>query len=163
MVLRLLFAVIVIGATAFVYLTSGQLPATVASKFNWDGHATSYMSRDAYRAFMTAGTLVIPLALLAFQVWLPRAKPRLVSIPNREYWLAPEHRPQMLAYLERHTLFFGSAAPLFFAGMHWLIVEANTHVPPRLDNPPFLLMTGVFVACVIAAAVTLSLRFRRIA
>ena len=55
----------------------------------------------------------------------------------------------------------GSAAPLFFAGMHWLIAEANTRVPPQLDNPPFLLITGVFVACVIAAAVTLSLRFRR--
>ena len=45
--------------------------------------------------------------------------------------------------------------------MHWLIAQANTRVPPQLDNPPFLLMTGVFVLCTIAAAVTLSLHFRR--
>lgn len=158
---RLLFAAIVISATAFVYMTCGQLPDPVASKFNADGHATSYMSRDAYRTFMTAFTLLIPLALLALQVWLPRVKPRMVSIPNRDYWLADERRPQTLSYLERHTLIFGSTPPLFFAGMHWLIMQANTRVPPQLDNPPFLLMTGVFVVCVLVAAVTLSLHFRR--
>ena len=163
LVLRLLFAVIVIGATAFVYMTSGQLPDPVASKFNTDGHATSWMSRDAYRALMTFGALAVPLALLAVQVWLPRAKPRFISIPNRDYWLTPERRPQVLAYLERHTLIFGSTAPLFFAGMHALIAQANSRVPPQLDNPPFLLMTGAFVLCTIAAAVTVSLRFRRTA
>jgi hypothetical protein len=160
-VLRVLFAVTVVGATAFIYTTSGQLPDPVASKFGTGGNATSHMSRDAYCALMTLGALAVPLALLAVQVWLPRAKPRLVSIPNRDYWLAAEHRPQMLAYLERHTLIFGSTSALFFAGMHALIAEANSRVPPQLDNFPFLLMTGVFVLCTIAAAITLSLRFRR--
>lgn len=161
--LRLLFAAIVIGATAFVYLTSGQLPDAVASKFNTDGHATSHMSRDAYRALMTFGTLALPFALLAVQVRLPRVRPRFISIPNRDYWLTAKRRPQALAYLERHTLIFGSTAPLFFAGMHWLIAQANTRVPPQLDNPPFLRMTGVFVVCTITAAVTVSLHFHRIA
>lgn len=47
--------------------------------------------------------------------------------------------------------------------MQWMIVEANARVPAQLDNFWFLLMTGTFVVCVITAAVTLSLHFRRTA
>ncbi len=160
-VLRFVFAAIVIGLAVFVWLTSGALPDPVASKFNFDGRVTAYMPHGPYRAFMTACTLVIPFVLLAVQVWLPRVQPRLVSIPNRDYWLAAEQRPHTLAWLEGHTLIFGSVVAMFFAGMHWLIVQAHTRTPPHLDNPPFLLMTGAFVVCTIVAAVSLSLHFRR--
>ena len=162
-VLRLAFAAIVIVSTVIVYVTSTQLPDPVASQFGNGGEVTNRMPRDAYQAFMTGMTLLIPLVLFAFQVWLPRVATRFVSIPRRAYWLAPERRAQMLDYLERHTLIFGSAPALFFAGMHWMIVDANSRVPPQLDNSLLLAMAGLFVAWVVAAAVTLSLHFRRTA
>ena len=161
--LRLLFAAIVIGCTLFVFLTSAQLPDPVASHFALDGRANNRMSRDAYQAFMTGVTLLIPLLLVVFQVWLPRHYPRFLSIPRRNYWLAPEHRQQMLDYLERHTLIFGGAPALFFAGMHWMILDANSRMLPQLNNSLFLAIAGLFVVWVIAAAVTLSLHFRRAA
>jgi hypothetical protein len=160
--LRFLFAGIVIASTLFVFVTSVQLPDPVASQFDMGGKATNHMSRDAFQAFMTGMTLAVPLLLLVFQVWLPRVATRLVSIPKRDYWLAtPERRAQMLDYLERHTLISGIAPPLFFAAMQWAIIEANARVPPQFDNTFLLAAGGLFVAWVIAAAVTLSLHFRR--
>ena len=160
---RLVFAGIVIASTLYVYLTSAQLPDPVASQFGNGGEVTNHMSRDDYQAFTTGITLLIPLLLLVLQVWLPRVATRFVSIPRRVYWLAPERRAQMLDYLERHALIFGSAPALFFAAMHWMILDANSRVPPQMNNSLLLAMAGLFVAWVIAAAVTLSLHFRRAA
>ena len=158
-----MFAAIVIAPTLYVYLTSAQLPDPVASHFALDGRANNRMSRDAYQAFMTGVTLLIPLLLVVFQVWLPRHYPRFLSIPHRNYWLAPEHRQQMLDYLERHTLIFGSAPALLFAGMHWMILDANSRMPPQMNNSLLLAIAGLFAAWVIAAAIALSLHFRRTA
>ena len=160
--LRLAFASIVIASALFVFITSAQLPDPVASQFGSGGKVTNHMPRDAYQAFMTGMTFLIPLVLVVFQVWLPRIVTRFVSIPRRDYWLAtPERRAQMLDYLERHALISGLAPPLFFAGIHWLVADANSRVPPLLNNTLFLAIAGLFVVWVIAAAVTLSLRFRR--
>jgi hypothetical protein len=160
--LRLLFAVTVMAATAYVYITSASLPDPLASHFAFDGHANNRTSRDAYQALMTGMTLLIPLIVVVFQVWLPRVFTRLINIPRRDYWLAtPERRAHMLDYLERHALITGLVPPLFFAGMQRLIIDANARVPPQLDNQWFLLMGGAFVICMIIAGITLGLHFRR--
>jgi len=159
--LRLVFAALVIGSTAFAFVTSGQLPDPVAVKFDFAGNAIAYMARATYRAFMTAATPVLPLILLVLQVWLPRVQPLRVNIPNREYWLAPERRMEMFAYFERHALIVGSGSALFFAAMHRLMVHANSQVPPHLDNFIFFLTIGTFVLGVILAIIALALHFRR--
>ena len=155
---RVLFAAIVAALVAYVFVTSAQLPDPVASKFDADGKAIAYMSRDVYRMFMAGATLLVPLVLLVFLAWLPHIKPRFINIPNRDYWLAPERREETLSFLERHALVLGCGSALFFAGMHRLTAQAKSLVPPQLDNPPFLLMTGLFVAGVIVAVIALGLR-----
>jgi hypothetical protein len=160
--LRILFAAAVIGSVLYVWMSSAQMPDPVASHFAADGRANSRMSRDAYRLFMTGMTLLIPLLLVVFQALLPRVLARFVSIPRRDYWLAtPERRAQMVDYLERHTLVSGLAPPLFFAGIQWLVIDANSRMPPVLNNTLFLVMGGLFVAWVVTSAITLSLHFRR--
>ena len=160
--LRLLFAAAVVASALYVYLSSAQMPDPVASHFGMDGRANNRMARDTYQLFMTGMTLVIPLVIVVFQALLPKLLTRFISIPRREYWLAtPERRAQMLDYLERHALITGLAPPLFFAGIQWLVVDANARVPPTLDNAHFLVMGGLFVVWVVAAAVSLSLHFRR--
>lgn len=162
--LRFVFAVIVTAATTYVYMTASALPDPLASHVALDGHANNRMSRDAYRWMMSGLALLIPLLIVVFQGWLPRRLIRFVNIPRRDYWLATEERKAaVIDYLERHALITGLLPPLFFAAMHRLIVEANTQVPPRLDNDLFMLIGGAFVVCIIASAITLGLHFRRAA
>lgn len=162
--LRWLLAASAAGSAAYIFMTTAQLPDPLASHFALDGHANNHMPRDAYRALMTGLTLLIPAIVVVFQIWLPRVVTRLINLPRRDYWLAtPERRAQMLAYLERHALITAIVPPLFFAGLHRLVMSANAQVPAQLDNVWFLLMGGAFVVCVIAAAVTMVLHFRRAA
>ena len=162
--LRLLFAATVVTTTAYVYVTSASLPDPLASHFAFDGHANNRMPRAAYQAMMTGMTLLLPLIVVVLQIGVPRIFTRLISIPRRDYWLAtPERRAHMLDYLERHALITGLVPPLFFAGIQRLVIDANTRVPPQLDNQWFLLMGGAFVICMIFAGVALGLHFRRTA
>jgi len=162
--LRLLFAATVVTTTAYVYVTSASLPDPLASHFAFDGHANNRMPRAAYQAMMTGMTLLLPLIVVVLQIGVSRIFTRLISIPRRDYWPAtPERRAHMLDYLERHALITGLVPPLFFAGIQRLVIDANTRVPPQLDNQWFLLMGGAFVICMIFAGVALGLHFRRTA
>ena len=160
--LRLLFGLTVIATTAYVYISSAALPDPLASHFGFDGHADSRMPREAYQAMMTGITLLIPLFVVVVQIGVPRIFTRFINIPRRDYWLAtPERRKRMLDYLESHALVSGLVPPLFLAVIHRLVVDANTRVPPQLENHWFYLMGGAFVACMIVAGVSLVLHFRR--
>jgi len=111
---------------------------------------------------MTGITLLIPLFVVVVQIGVPRIFTRFINIPRRDYWLAtPERRKRMLDYLESHALVSGLVPPLFLAVIHRLVVDANTRVPPQLENHWFYLMGGAFVACMIVAGVSLVLHFRR--
>src|SRR5689334_11900694 len=112
--LRLLFACSVLAATTYVYMTTSVLPDPLASHFALDGHANNRMPREAYRWMMSGLSLLIPLLMVVFQVWLPRRFIRFISIPRRDYWLATdERRAATIEYLERHALITGIVPPLF--------------------------------------------------
>ena len=160
--LRLLFGLTVIAATGYVYMTCAALPDPLASHFGFDGHADTRMPRDSYRALMTGVTLVIPLGVVLLQVWLPRVFVRSINIPRRDYWLATaERRARTLDYLESHALVTGLVPPVFFAAIQRLIVDANTRMPPQLDNQWFYVLAGAFVVCMVLAGLTLVVHFRR--
>ena len=84
------FLVILVVASAFVWLTSGDLPPVVASHFGPGGAANGFTSKSTYTAFMLALVIAVP-ALIGFSAMFVRIlPPRLINLPNRDYWLAPE-------------------------------------------------------------------------
>ena len=77
-----------------IYVTAERLPPRVASHFNFEGFANGSMPRDDYLLLMLLLTMVVPAVIVALNVVLPRVAPRLVRIPARDYWLAPERRDE---------------------------------------------------------------------
>jgi hypothetical protein len=68
-----------------------------------------------------------------------------VSLPNRDYWLRPEHRSEATAIFSQHIWQFGTALFLFmlFAGL--LSLKANLSDPVRLDEGPFFVTLVIFL------------------
>ena len=60
----------------------------------------------------------IPLIMLFAFCWLPRRIPRLANIPNRNFWLAPEHRDLMQRYLDGAGYFIAWKNPEVVAFYH---------------------------------------------
>lgn len=159
---RLFFGSLLILAATFVAVTSAWLPDSVASHFGAEGNANGYMTREGYRLFMLAFTIIFPLFVTGVVALGTRLVPtRYVNIPNRDYWLAPERREQTLAYLTTHALRLGCVMVLFSAGIHWLVMRANASTPPRLENGLFLAVLGAFVVAIVAWIGALMWRFRK--
>lgn len=158
--LLILFLVLLLGAAASISLSTSALPDPVASHFRGDGVADGFMSRASYLNSLLGFVLGIPLLIVVLTAGLPRLLPiRLINLPNRDYWLAPERRDQSLRFLTQHGLRFGCMLVAFLWGVSWLVVRANRFSPPRLENTSFFLLLGAFLLGVAGWMVILFRRF----
>jgi uncharacterized membrane protein len=155
------FAVLLVAAAALLFATTGALPDRVPTNFGAGGAPNAWMTRSGYTAYMLAFTVGLPLLVTAAIGVLPRLVPRLVNLPHREHWLAPERRTASLAFLARHACLLGCLMVLLAAGVHWLILRATRAAPPRLEEGLFLWMLGAFLAALAVWMVALYRRFPR--
>ena len=156
-----LFLVVLVAAGVFVWLTSGGLPPVVASHFGPGGEANGYVGRGTYTLLMLALVVAVP-ALVASSTLLVRVlPPQLVNLPNKRYWLAPERRAASLEALGSLGLRFAVALAVFLCFVHWLVVQANSVQPPRLQESWFLVGLSVFGAVTLVWVVSLFRRFGR--
>jgi len=92
---------------------------------------------------------------------LRRIPTALINLPNKDIWLAPEHREATFVELEGHLITFGSATlALMFAVMQ-LAFRANLDDAHRMSAA---WMIGILVAYVLFTLlwiIRLFLRFRR--
>lgn len=149
-----------IACTATLVLaTTAGLPPVVASHFAVDGRANGWMSRQAYAWMMVLMSLATPFAVWAGAAWLPRRRPRLVSVPFRDYWLAPERREATLVRLGRIGLAMGLLCAALVAAIHGEVVLANRRVPAAAgDGMAWIL--GAFAAAIVALVVWTAWSFR---
>jgi hypothetical protein len=155
------FALHVACATAFVWVTSLGLPGLVASHFGAAGAANGYMTRSFYIVFMVAFVIGLP-ALMVIVTWhaVGSAKARL-SLPNRDYWLAPERRAETIAFLRVGVLWFGALLVTFLCYVHVLVVLANEAQPAQLAQSWFIGGLVVYFVVLLVGVRMFLGRFRR--
>ena len=151
-------AVIVAAAVAAI-VTTGYLPETVATKFLSDGRPVDTMSRAAYAWLMGGLFVVLPPVVWLSLAWLPRRWPKLVNVPFRDYWLAPERRD---ATLERLAKLGAAAAVMTVAVLgvvHLEVLDAHRRVPPSA-NPWMAALTFAIVVAILVSVAAVAIRFR---
>ena len=129
------FVLLLVGAAAFVWLTSFSLPDVVASHFGADGTANGTMSRGAYVGLMLAIVIGLPALLTIGPYFALGASKTRINLPNRDYWLAPERKAETVSYLRAQLARFSAVLIVFLCYMHWLVVRANELRPARLSGP----------------------------
>jgi uncharacterized membrane protein len=143
---RLAFLLVMVLVPAVVYATSGALPARVATHFGPGGGANGFMTREGYLVFMLCFSTVLPLVLVGLIGFVPGVAASQIKGELRRYWLAQERRQRTLAWLGSHACWFGVLLALFLLALHLLTVQANALSPPRLSEPAFFALLGVFLA-----------------
>jgi hypothetical protein len=151
------FWILILGAAAFVLISGSGLPPLVASHFGLGGQADGFMSRDGYLGFMVIGTVVIPFLIVVPQRIVRTIPPRLINVPNREYWLAPERIDTTLDYLRDHAVWFAVLFTALLCFVHWEVVQANMRTPARLAAVPF---ASGLIAYVVSVFVWIGAMFR---
>jgi hypothetical protein len=155
----LVFWAVLSAGVGLLLATADLLPPTVATGFDAGGRAEDFMQRDSYERLMLLMMLGCPLLVRATTAWLPARLPRLANVPYRHYWLAPERRASSLGFLAGHGLWLAGLAVAYFAGLHGLVLEANSLPAPQLDGDNLLLQTAALLMALLAWILGLRRRF----
>lgn len=148
------------AAVLRVALVWDQLPPFIASHFGASGQPDAWMGRTGFFAFYFA--LVGSVAALLLGVaWLVRVLPsRLVNLPHRDYWLAPERREGTLERIARSFRVYAFSTVLFSLAVLELVLRANLD-RGGLANGPFLVMLVGYLAFTLVWTIGFTRSFTR--
>ena len=146
---RVAFATLlgIIVLQALVYYP--KLPAQLASHFDAAGRPNGWSSKPAYFALQTFIVLVLALCFGALPGWLERAPARLVNLPNKDYWLAPERRATTMAHVSSALTWFGCAALAFVVVVNGLVIDFNLGYERVLHANAIWALLGGIAACTV--------------
>lgn len=120
-------AALSISAIVFIVATAATLPPRVATHFAAGGHPNGWMTREGYTLFMLGFAVVLP--------WLVFAGIALAGRRRRRFGAG-----------------LAAAMIVFCSAMHVAILAAHRRTPPQLDEGPFVVVVGLFVAGLAVAA-----------
>ena len=145
--------VVIAAQTAYHYVT---LPAVVASEFDAAGNAQGFMSKGAFVSMQLLVTfLICEIPLVGF---LPD---RMLDLPHKDYWLAPQQRRQTRRWLTGVLLWLTNATLLFVTALKELICRAN-YRPKSEMGMALWAVVAAYLPFVAVMSVGLIRRFRRI-
>jgi serine/threonine-protein kinase len=156
-----LFCLCYLGFLGYLAWSIPQLPEKVASHFDAAGQPNGWMTRSFYVIFIASISTVVPCLTIAIFSIMRLFRNPMINIPHREFWLAPERRNETFAYLLRHAFWFASMLVAFFAGLHFLTVQANAQQPAaNLNMPAFFAMLGCFLLGMLVWALSMLRHFQ---
>ena len=149
-------------AGGFVWFTSSDLPAVVASHFGSAGAANGYSNKGSYLALMLALVVGIPGLMASMAIWIRALPPKAINLPHKDYWLAPERSAETREALASLCRWFALALAAFLCFVHWLVVQANGVHPPQLAESAFYAGLAAFAAVNMVWIILLFRRFGRL-
>ena len=156
-----LFALLAVVFVVDLNQAAAQLPERVATHFDAAGRPNGWMTRPAditFTACLGFGLAFVMIGLMYSIRFMPAS---LINLPHHDYWLAAERRPDVDAFLLRHSLWFASLALCFADRLHHEIVAANRAASPQLDTRGTLIIAAGFIAGVAIWSIVLIVRFAR--
>lgn len=157
---RRVFLVLLAAACLHLLYYYPQLPDRVASHFDAAGRADGWSHKGAL-AFFYLGIMALMAGIaFAFSATTSRLPVRWISLPNRDYWLAPERREATLAVLSDLVFWFNSATVGFLMLLMHLTIRANLDGTHRLGDSFWPLLVA-YLAFTAGWCVAMLRRFRK--
>ncbi len=137
---RVVFLALVAATLAQMAWYYPRLPLRMASHFDAGGNVNAFMPKDAFFAVHLG---VLGLMVLVFgivPVLVVRLPPRLINLPNKDYWLSPERRARTAEKLQSLLVGFGNAMLLFLLLVFREAMRANLSQSLHLSNRIWVLL-----------------------
>src|SRR6266404_8130286 len=159
---KLLFVALAAYAALHFSPYYSQLPEVVASHFNGRGVANGWQTKSAFfTVFASVSVLaaVVGFAIPRIIISLPVA---LINLPNKRYWLAPEHIAGTMEFLNQFFAWFGCAVLTVILATFDYAVQSNLHPDHRPDTRRMWYLLAGFLVFVIVSIPRMFLRFGRL-
>jgi uncharacterized membrane protein len=158
---RLIFASAIIPAIIEGLYFYPVIPDCMAVHFNASGTADVWGSKTHF--FLTFGVMITMMAVLfgGLGALIRRLPDALITLPNKDYWLAPERREQTHERISDQLLIIGSLTLLLMDGILYLSLSANLRGGPAISAEWLWGMIIVFIIINIVWTVNILRSFRR--
>jgi uncharacterized membrane protein len=139
-----------------------RLPERIATHFDGAGAPNGWMSREGLGSFDFI-FLVFVLSAVIGSGFLIRALPvKMINVPHRDYWFAPERRRQSHARMLAHILWLACLMAAFLIAVNQLVFMANLRPGhPHLPGVGMIALLVGFLLAVIGWVVRLHRLFPR--
>jgi len=136
---KLSFAVL--AAYAAIHFPSyySKLPDVVASHFNGRGMANGWQTKAAFFTVFVGVSVLAAVIGFGIPRIISAMPPQLINLPNKQYWLAPDHLGETQAFLNNYLAWFGCAVFLVIILTFDYAIQSNlrpeNRFRSRLDHP----------------------------
>lgn len=144
--MRKLLIAIFAGSVILNIVSLFYLPPRVAIHFGGNGIPDSWGTREFQALFFLAMNFGLLLMFLFMPSLILKLPKRLISLPNREFWLAEENVSKFKAIFEELWWEFGAALFLFLLLTEALTIDANLSSPVQLNNGIFWFIFIAFMS-----------------
>lgn len=104
-----------------------QLPAVMASHFTAYGQPNGWAPKPAFFLIMTIAVVVTTIPTFIVPRKISSLSAEKINLPNKEYWLSPEHREGTWSFLRVQMAWFGCA--LLFILLYATSQAINANLP----------------------------------
>lgn len=101
------------------------LPEHMATHFGISGRADAFGSKTSFFTIYYIVVGGVAAIFLGFRFAMAKIPAWLISLPNRDYWLAPRRREETARLLGPHLMWYGSATLAFLIGVTQCVFNAN--------------------------------------
>lgn len=110
---KLIFVLLVLYAAVHFSAVYPQLPSVVASHFSGRGAANGWQTKQAFFQVLVIISVIVAVVGLAIPKIISVLPSQMINLPNKNYWLAPEHADETMSFLNAHFAWFACALFLF--------------------------------------------------
>jgi len=138
-----------------------QLPEVVQSHFNGEGAPNGWQTKPVFFAFFVGVTVLVTFIAFGIPAIIGSLPAEIVNLPNKKYWLSPEHRPATTNFMATWFAWFGCAVFLVIIFTFDYAVQSNLHPDHRPDAAHFIYVLVAFAAFTLLWAIRLAFHFAR--
>ena len=154
--------VLTCGALAFFIYYGQWFPPTLAVRFTLAGVPYGWMDRLKFIVIGSSLSFMLPTFVVACLGVMPRVLPiRMVTLPHRDYWLAPERREATLNRLLYFALWLGCLVQAFLLSLWIMIRHANPPGAPARSLDGHTALVAVFVLALVTFVAVVSRAFAK--
>lgn len=141
---RWIFVLLVLAALLQSLYYYPQLPPTVASHFDGAGRPNGWSSKAAFFGLYLGIVALVAFIFIVLPPFLLRLPAWLISLPNKDYWWAPERRADATSFVQRQMLWFGNASMILVICTIQLALRANLPEADRLSTTSMWILLGAY-------------------
>jgi uncharacterized membrane protein len=159
---RLLFATLAVCAAIYFSSYYSQLPDVVASHFNGRGVPNGWQTKLAFFAAFVGVSVLATVIGFGIPRIIAALPPQLINLPNKAYWLAPDHLAATMEFLRDFFAWFGCAVFAVIIVTFDYAIQSNLHPDNRPDISRMWYVLAGFLVFVVVSIARMFIRFGRV-